>query len=122
LAKIVRHDAALCWSDKSLLLIGIVVKTSREKYSSSVFRKYVIVCAHPASTGGAYRDRHGRWEREAVDVGVLSALDARTKAFLTDGKGVWSWPPDAGVKPEDDNLQVTEAIKARSPGRARYKP
>ena len=58
----------------------------------------MIVCAHPASTGGAYRDRHGRWEREAVDVRVLSALDARTKAFLTDGKGVWSWPPDAGVK------------------------
>src|SRR6185312_9024189 len=43
----------------------------------------------------------GRWERDAVDVGVLSALDARTKAFLTDGKGVWSWPPDAGVKPVD---------------------
>ena len=55
-------------------------------------------------------------------LGLLSALVARTKAILADGKGVWSWPPDAGVKPEGDNLQVTEAIKARSPGRARYKP
>jgi hypothetical protein len=29
--------------------------------------------------------------------------DARTKAALTDGKGVWSWPPDAGVKSEGES-------------------
>jgi len=29
---------------------------------------------------------------------MLKRGDARTKAALADGKGVWSWPPDAGVK------------------------
>jgi len=43
---------------------------------------------------------------------TLGLLSARTKAILADGKGVWSWPPVAGVKPEGDNIQVTEAIKA----------
>jgi hypothetical protein len=44
-----------------------------KKYSSSIFPKYVIILRHPASAGGAYRDRHGRWERDAVDVRRLSA-------------------------------------------------
>jgi len=41
----------------------------------------MIVSAHPASTGGAYRDRHGRWKRDAVDEEVLSAL-ARGRRHL----------------------------------------
>ena len=47
----------------------------------------------PASTRGAYRDRHGRWKRDAVDAVV--SRDERTEA---DGEGVWSWLPDAGAK------------------------
>jgi len=59
----------------------------------------MIISRHPASARGAYRDRHGRWKRDAVDVRVLKRADsARTKAFLADGKGVWSWSPDAGIK------------------------
>jgi hypothetical protein len=55
-------------------------------------------------------------------LGMLSAQTRADESMPADGKGVWSWPPDAGVKSEDDDLQATEAIKARSPGRARYKP
>jgi hypothetical protein len=39
-----------------------------------------------------------------------------------DGKGVWSCPPDAGVKPAENDLPATEANKPGTPGRARYKP
>jgi hypothetical protein len=48
--------------------------------------------------------------------------DARTKASVTDGKGVWSWPPDAGVKVCGRIREPTEAIKPGNPGRARYGP
>jgi hypothetical protein len=46
---------------------------------SSPFCKniFVFLCrkslhrrSHPASTRGAYRDRHGRWVRDAMDAGV----------------------------------------------------
>jgi hypothetical protein len=52
--------------------LSAYVKPSREKYSTSVFRNFMIVCAGPASAGGAYRDRHGRGKRDAVDVRMLS--------------------------------------------------
>jgi len=75
---------------KSLRLIGNLVNPLREKYSSSVFQKHVVISPHPASARGAYRDRHGRWKRDAVDVRMLKRGDAWTKAALADGKGVWS--------------------------------
>jgi len=53
---------------------------------------------------------------------MLSAQMRADESMLADGEGVWSWPPDAGVKLEGDYLRATEAKKARSPGRARYKP
>ena len=40
-----------------------------------------------------------------------------------DGKIVWSWRPDAGVKSLGSKLLRDDGgKKARSPGRARYKP
>src|SRR5690348_4923026 len=40
-----------------------------------------------------------------------------------DGKGVWSWSPDAGVKLlARRSRETTVATKPGSPGRARYKP
>ena len=81
----------------------------------------MVDCAHPASTGGAYRDRHGRWKRDAVDEEMFQRALARRRMHPLGREGVWSRPPDAGVKPEGDDLQATEAIKARSPRRARYK-
>jgi hypothetical protein len=46
-------------------------------------------------------------------------LQARLRAdegICSDGEGVWSWPPDAGVKLCGTFRRATEAIKARSPG------
>jgi hypothetical protein len=40
---------------------------------------------HPAPARGAYRDRHGRWAREAVD----ATARGRT-AHVADGEVVWS--------------------------------
>ena len=56
------------------------VKPDREKYSSSVFRKFMISLPRPASTRGAYRDRHGRWKRDAVDERMFQRACAPTKA------------------------------------------
>jgi len=44
-----------------------------------------------------------------------------TSDAVADGEGVWSCPPDAGVK-FADSLQATVAKKPGTPGRARYKP
>jgi len=38
----------------------------------------MIVCAHPAPIRGAFRDRHGRWKRGAVDAG--GAADERARS------------------------------------------
>jgi hypothetical protein len=53
----------------------------------------------PVPIRGAYRDRHERWVRDAVDA---AASGARIACWTIDafayGKAVWSWRPDAGVK------------------------
>jgi hypothetical protein len=46
----------------------------------------------------------------------------KTSAAVTDGEGVWSWPPDAEAKLARDDLASDGSKKARFPGRARYKP
>jgi hypothetical protein len=67
------------------LIVRIRVKPSREKYCSSVFQKNMIVSTYPASTGGAYRDRHGRGKRDAMD--AVARTTRRAGAY---GKNVWS--------------------------------
>jgi hypothetical protein len=37
------------------------VQSWAEKYSTSVFQKYMVVSMHPARPRGAFRDRHERW-------------------------------------------------------------
>jgi hypothetical protein len=74
--------------------------------------------ARPAPTRGALRGRHGRWKRDAVDAAV--SRDERTEA---DGKGVWSWRPDADAKFLRSKLLRDDGGKrARSPRRARSSP
>jgi hypothetical protein len=57
---------------------------------------------------------------------VRDAVDVRWRvdegAELADGEAVWSWHPDAGVKFSRKSLGGDGGKKARSPGRARYKP
>ena len=49
-------------------------------------------------------------------------LARETNAPGADGKDVWSWRPDAGVKFVEDDPRATGAIKPGTPGRARHKP
>ncbi len=42
----------------------------------------MFLSRHPASTRGAYRDRHGRWKRDAVDEKMLKALARRRRHLL----------------------------------------
>jgi len=46
----------------------------------------------------------------------------RTNGAEADGKGVWSWPPDAEAKSCGDEPRGDGSKKARFPRRARYKP
>jgi hypothetical protein len=43
-------------------------------------------------------------------------LARETNALEADGKGVWSWPPDAGVKFVEDDPRATVATKPATPG------
>jgi hypothetical protein len=69
----------------------------------------------PVPLRGALRNVNDA-ERDAVD--AAARLTNGAEAY---GKDVWSWHPDAGVK-----FALRSAgdggKKARSPGRARYKP
>ena len=52
----------------------------------------------PVPTQGAFRDRHGRWKRDAMDA-IAQAHIVRTNEAIADGEIVWFWRPDAGAKP-----------------------
>jgi hypothetical protein len=79
--------------------------------------KSVALRLVPRSIRGAYRDRHGRWMRDAMD-----AMAHETNATVADGEGVWSWRPLAGAKSADDDQRTTVTEKSWTPGRARRKP
>jgi len=67
----------------------------------------------PHSPRGAFRDRHGRWARDAMD-----AMSHETNENIADGEVVWSWRPKAGVKSVERSTGDGDN-KARSPGRSR---
>jgi len=78
-----RRKRKIGWPNKVMLAVQI----SRQKFSGF---------QHPQITGisiavsfprrGAARDRHGRWERDAVD--ATGASDE--SAYVADGEVVWS--------------------------------
>ena len=72
-----------------------VLKSSplRKNIHLPFFVNTCISLAIPLHSRGAFRDRHERWRRDAVDVSAQ-----QTSAFDADGQAVWSCPPDAGVK------------------------
>jgi hypothetical protein len=51
-----------------------------------------ILQSGPALTGGAFRDRHGRWSGMR-----WTRLAPLTNGAGADGEVVWSWTPSAGV-------------------------
>jgi hypothetical protein len=48
-----------------------------------------IQCRRPAPTRGTFRDRHGRWVQDTMDVSAR-AREAPTNEFEADGEIVWS--------------------------------
>jgi hypothetical protein len=98
------------------------VKACREKYSSSVFRKFMISSTHPVSTRGAYRDRHGRGRRGAVDAAGVQRACAPTNASAAYGEIVRSRSPDAGIKLADDESAGDGGQTARRAEEITYKP
>jgi hypothetical protein len=61
---------------------------------------------------GAYRDRHGRWKRDAMD-----AIGHEMNDAIADGEVVWSWRTDAGAKLAKTltRLAGDDGKRARSP-------
>jgi hypothetical protein len=98
------------------------VKASREKYSSSVFRKYMVFSTHPVATRGAYRDRHGRGRRGAVDAADVQRAYAPTNSSAAYGEIVRSRSPDAGIKLADDESAGDGGQTARRAEEITYKP
>src|SRR6185312_15040782 len=106
-----RAGKALCPGGKSLRLtrsLGMNVNPSCEKYFPSVFRKNVIISPHPESARGTYRDRHGRWMRDAMDARVFSAA-CRADENIARGRAK-SCGPDAPT------LASTPGSRARGDG------
>ncbi|MGJ4996122.1 hypothetical protein ACQR0Z_16965 [Bradyrhizobium sp. HKCCYLS3077] len=99
------------------------VQSPGEKYSSFAFAEFRFSCRRPALTRGALRGRHGRGGRDAMDV-TGPVLLRKTTGCGADGEIVWSWPPDAEVKPA---LMLTHRAgdggqKARRTEESAYKP
>jgi hypothetical protein len=70
----------------------IPVQPLSKKYSGSLPTQITsLSAAIPCPLRGAYRDRHGRWARDAVDAAAAGAiLVARTNDAFADGEVVWS--------------------------------
>jgi len=62
-----------------------------QKISLAPSGKSVALLRASRAHQGAFRDRHGRWTRDAMD-----ALCRKTSGVCTDGEIVESCPPDAG--------------------------
>ena len=74
----------------------------------------------PLPLGGAARDRHGRWRRDAMDAKVFSAA-CRADESIACGraKSCCPDPPTLGSSLRVTSSQATEANKPGTPGRPR---
>jgi hypothetical protein len=71
----------------------ICLVQSRSKKHFALFRNQIICVLPviPRPMRGAFRDRHGRWVRDAMDVMASSRVsDAWTNGAVADGEVVWS--------------------------------
>jgi hypothetical protein len=98
-----------------LFKLILAVQFAREKYSALREPKSVASLYLSRPARGAYRDRHGRWARDAMD-----AVRHETNDAATYGEVAWSWRPDAGAKSRRAPvLRGDGGKRARSPRRAR---
>jgi hypothetical protein len=73
-----------------VLIFVNCVKSLQQKYFSFSEVGSRIWFAHPAAARGAYRDRHGRWQQDAMAASTSQRIFAPTNVAEADGKGVWS--------------------------------
>jgi hypothetical protein len=136
-----RFLQVICPTGKSVKSLS---SPSRKNISVFPNPNQLYIHRHPVPHRGAFRDRHGRWARDAVDAAASGARSARGRMMLI--------PPSlklrrAGTKPVEafgvdgcgrrsrvvltprrwcqvlrEDARDDGDKKARSPGRARYKP
>jgi hypothetical protein len=95
------------------------VQSSAKKYFTPPVGQIISTSPrHPASIRGAFRDRHERWVRDAVDAG--GAFDE--SAVLRTAKSCGPDIPTLISSLRDDDLASDGDNKPGSPGRARRKP
>src|ERR1700676_3876943 len=89
------------------LFCKLPVQPHLKKYFNSHLTRIKSISLTVLSHRGAFRDRHGRWERDAVDARASGApwqsqgemnlvsdqLACKTIGALADGKAVWFWHP-----------------------------
>ena len=113
-----RKDASVDPTGKSLRLLRNAVKPSSQKYFASVFQNCVIVSAHPASIRGAFRHRHERGKRDAVD--ALVSRGERRKSGRA--KSCGPVPPTLGSSLLVIFRQATVAKRPGTPGERADRP
>jgi hypothetical protein len=73
----------------------------------------------PHPQRGAARDRHGRWERDAMDAHRRAQFICATSGVCADGEVVWFWRSDAGAKSRGTCPARRRWQPSWSPGRSR---
>jgi hypothetical protein len=61
----------------SRIKLILVVQSALQKYSASQLTQITSISMHPASHRGAFRDRHGRRVRDAVDAAASGAMGSQ---------------------------------------------
>jgi hypothetical protein len=78
--------------------LKILSSCSGKHKSLDNFAKSALWSARSVPHEGTYRDRHGRWQRNAVDAGGSQCVSACTdERPVADGQVVWFRYPDAGI-------------------------
>ena len=83
--------------------VRLAVQSLPQKYFSFFFSETMLLSRHPASTRGAYRDRHDTRGRDAMAKRCRSVLNARGRTASRGREVVWSWRRDAGAKLSGDD-------------------
>jgi len=92
------------------------VQSCPKKYFASCFPQITSIFPSSRPARGAFRDRHERWARDAVD-----ALARETNAFEADGEVVWSRYPDADIKWATIASAIAPAMVTTKPGSPDHK-
>jgi hypothetical protein len=105
------------------LLLQITCQSLPKNINCLQFRQIsIMVCAF-RSAGGAYRDRHGRWQWNAMDACVAAKLWAsRTKGMARTVKSCGPGLPELRSTCDDASHRAGTGARKPIPGEITYKP